>query len=168
MKSVYSAVRTGPLNKAVCASSLKGSFKAMIMCHNDNRIEAAYWSKFRAEMVIRIFHSAVSAVIIMQHTSEWHIDRPQRQWTRLLKIFSPTTIKTKHSWCKDHTVCNNGKFRFATYQGNASNVPSLAFVITPLLFKSILLHALHIHAANILLFPHFVKFKRWEIWSQWK
>jgi hypothetical protein len=26
MKSVYSAVRTGALNKAVCASSLKGSF----------------------------------------------------------------------------------------------------------------------------------------------
>jgi len=25
MKSVYSAVRTGSLNKAVCASSLKGS-----------------------------------------------------------------------------------------------------------------------------------------------
>jgi hypothetical protein len=24
MKSVYSAVRTGPLNKAVCASSVKG------------------------------------------------------------------------------------------------------------------------------------------------
>jgi len=24
MKSVYSAVRTGPLNKAICASSLKG------------------------------------------------------------------------------------------------------------------------------------------------
>jgi len=27
MKSVYSAVRTGSLNKAVCASSLKGSRK---------------------------------------------------------------------------------------------------------------------------------------------
>jgi len=26
MKSVYSAVRTGSLNKAVCASSLKGSY----------------------------------------------------------------------------------------------------------------------------------------------
>jgi len=28
MKSVYSAVRTGPLNRAVCASSLKGYNKA--------------------------------------------------------------------------------------------------------------------------------------------
>jgi hypothetical protein len=58
-------------------------------------------------------------------------------------MFRPTTITTMHSWRKNHTACNNGKFRFATYRGNASNVPSLAFVITPLLFKSILLYSLH-------------------------
>jgi len=46
----------------------------------------------------------------------------------------PTTIKkTKHSWRKNLTVCNNGKFRFAAYRGNASNVLSLEFVISPLL-----------------------------------
>jgi hypothetical protein len=30
LKSVYSAVRTGPLNKAVCASCLKGSFITVV------------------------------------------------------------------------------------------------------------------------------------------
>ena len=37
MKSVYSAVRTGPLNKAVCASSLEGYgcvFGILLMCYN--------------------------------------------------------------------------------------------------------------------------------------
>jgi hypothetical protein len=32
MKSVYSAVRTGSLNKAICASSLKGSEMKSVYC----------------------------------------------------------------------------------------------------------------------------------------
>jgi hypothetical protein len=45
IKSVYSAVRTGSLNKAVCASSLKGYWALKIMASNNSRWKAANQSK---------------------------------------------------------------------------------------------------------------------------
>jgi hypothetical protein len=42
MKSVYSAVRTGSLNKAVCASSLKGSNTFKNDSGDASRLEVGY------------------------------------------------------------------------------------------------------------------------------
>jgi hypothetical protein len=43
MKSVYSAVRTGPLNKAVCASSLKGYLRTNSdLCHLQHKLIGFY------------------------------------------------------------------------------------------------------------------------------
>jgi hypothetical protein len=43
MKSVYSAVRTGSLNKAVCASSLKGYLRTNSdLCHLQHKLIGFY------------------------------------------------------------------------------------------------------------------------------
>jgi hypothetical protein len=54
MKSVYSAVRTGALNKAVCASSLEGLMQHIwtpVVCFNDNHL----WSKHVALYYIVLY-----------------------------------------------------------------------------------------------------------------
>ena len=58
MKSVYSAVRTGSLNKAICASSLKGKISLNTHCYNNKH-------NFPESICLKIFHSHTYANSLM-------------------------------------------------------------------------------------------------------
>jgi hypothetical protein len=67
MKSVYSAVRTGSLNKAVCALSLKGQTK--IIFSNSVRISGlSQWPEAYAKIIITI--TIIIIIITIQRLAE--------------------------------------------------------------------------------------------------
>jgi hypothetical protein len=54
MKSVYSAVRTGPLNKAVCAPSFKGYYYYYYYHHHYYYYHYYYYYYNKCIIIIRI------------------------------------------------------------------------------------------------------------------
>jgi hypothetical protein len=85
------------------------------MSHNDERIGAVYCSNSRAEMTA---YSIISLRCASRNNSAAQIRLTYQQAAEAMDSFIKNDQthydKTTHSWCKNHTVCNNGTFRFAT------------------------------------------------------
>lgn len=115
-------------------------------------------------------YSIISQRSVSCNYSAAHIRLVYRQAAERMDSLSVTNVSI---YCSKNKALSTRRVTmacFASLRNRATHrtSPPLAFVIIPLLFKSILLHALHTHPANTLLFLYVIKFRRWEIWSQWK